>query len=301
MAPPDKHVVLIGFMGAGKSTLGAEVALRLGRPFFDVDDAIERQHGAIWELFAREGEAAFRELEAQFLRDATAHAQPAVIAVGGGAVETRGLLETLDDVLVVHLDVDVETAWGRVRGSRRPLAQDEAEFRLRYERRAPLYSRAAHTTARDADDIVLAAAGVTWNAAPSPGSRTWCPATARRRSSATSTSPASTGWTRNSRSGRACRRCTSSPPAKPRSRCRRSTGCGRSSASTGAGRSSPSAGAPPPTPPASPPPPTCAGSTGRRSRRRSSGRSTRRSAARPRSTCRRARTSSAPSTGRAAP
>jgi|SRR5579884_476942 len=160
MAPPDKHVVLIGFMGAGKSTLGAEVALRLGRPFFDVDDAIERQHGAIWELFAREGEAAFRELEAQFLRDATAHAQPAVIAVGGGAVETRGLLETLDDVLVVHLDVDVETAWGRVRGSRRPLAQDEAEFRLRYERRAPLYSRAAHTTARDADDIVLAAAGV---------------------------------------------------------------------------------------------------------------------------------------------
>jgi 3-dehydroquinate synthetase/shikimate kinase len=159
-SPPDKHVVLIGFMGAGKSTLGVEVALRLGRPFLDIDDEVERQHGAIWEVFAREGEAAFRELEAQFLRDALGHAKPAVIAVGGGAVETRGLLETLDDAVVVHLDVDADTAWQRVEGSSRPLAQDEAEFRRRYDLRAPLYTAAAHAVARDADDIVLAAAGV---------------------------------------------------------------------------------------------------------------------------------------------
>src|SRR5581483_6788441 len=160
MAALDKHLVLIGFMGAGKSTLGAEVALRIGRPFFDVDDEIERRHGAIDELFARDGEAAFRELEAQVLRDVVARAKPAVIAVGGGAVETDGLLETLGDVLVVQLDVDVDTAWQRVRNTRRPLAQDEAEFRARHERRAPLYASAAHARARDADGIVLAAAGI---------------------------------------------------------------------------------------------------------------------------------------------
>ncbi|HZR93355.1 MAG TPA: bifunctional shikimate kinase/3-dehydroquinate synthase [Gaiellaceae bacterium] len=146
-------------MGAGKTTVGAEVARRLGRPFFDVDEEVERAKGPIWELFAREGEAAFRELEARFLREVCSRRQPAVVAVGGGAVETRRLLEELD-ALIVHLQVDVETAWRRVAGSRRPLAQDEMEFRRRYELRAPLYSRVADAAATDADDVVLAAGGV---------------------------------------------------------------------------------------------------------------------------------------------
>ena len=64
----DRHLVLIGFMGAGKSTIGAEVAGRLGRPFHDVDLEVESAHGPIWELFEREGEAAFRELEAAFVQ-----------------------------------------------------------------------------------------------------------------------------------------------------------------------------------------------------------------------------------------
>jgi shikimate kinase / 3-dehydroquinate synthase len=155
----DRHLVLIGFMGAGKSTLGAEVARRLGRPFHDVDDEVERAHGPIWELFQERGEAAFRELEAQFIRDVCSQQEPAVVAVGGGAVETRGLLHDLG-AFAVHLDVDVETAWSRVQGSRRPLAQDQAEFRARFARRAPLYDEVADAKARDAEDIVLAAAGV---------------------------------------------------------------------------------------------------------------------------------------------
>ena len=57
-------------MGAGKSTLGREVAARLGRPFLDVDEEVERAEGPIWELFEQQGEAAFRELEARFLREA---------------------------------------------------------------------------------------------------------------------------------------------------------------------------------------------------------------------------------------
>ncbi len=146
-------------MGAGKTTVGAEVARRLGRPFVDVDEAIEHAEGPIAEIFARRGEGAFREIEARFVHEACARAEPSVVAVGGGAVETPELIGRLD-AFVCHLDVDVGTAWSRVRGSPRPLAQDEAEFRARYERRAPLYSEVADAVARDADEVVLAAGGV---------------------------------------------------------------------------------------------------------------------------------------------
>jgi shikimate kinase / 3-dehydroquinate synthase len=152
-------------MGAGKSTVGREVALRLGRPFYDVDEEVERAEGPIGELFEQRGEAAFRELEARFTRDVAERREPGVIAVGGGAVETRNLLDNLD-VLTVHLDVDVDTAWARVQGSRRPLARDEGEFRRRYERRRPLYEQAADARVEDGDGIILAAGGVTVSAMP---------------------------------------------------------------------------------------------------------------------------------------
>lgn len=154
-----RHLVLVGFMGAGKTTIGAEVAQRLGRPFRDVDGEIESAHGPIWELFEREGEAAFRTIEAAFVRDVCSARESAVVAVGGGAVETRGLLRELD-ALVVFVDVDVDTAWERVQGSRRPLARDESEFRRRYELRRPLYEDVAEAPAEDADGVVLAAAGI---------------------------------------------------------------------------------------------------------------------------------------------
>jgi shikimate kinase / 3-dehydroquinate synthase len=155
----DRHLVLVGFMGAGKTTLGKTVARRLVRPFHDVDREVEEEHGPIPDLFSRRGEAAFRELEAQFVRDICSHREPRVIAVGGGAVETPGLLDSLD-ALVVLLDVDVDEAWRRVRGTRRPLAQDEIEFRRRYDLRRPLYRASADAVADDEDGIVLAAAGV---------------------------------------------------------------------------------------------------------------------------------------------
>ena len=146
-------------MGAGKSTLGPEIARRLGRPFVDVDGEIESGHGAIADLFRERGEAAFREIEARVATDVAARRDPVVVALGGGAVETRDLIER-SGMFVVHLDVDVETAWTRVRGSPRPLAEDEDEFRRRYAQRRPRYAEVAHAVARDADDVVLAAAGV---------------------------------------------------------------------------------------------------------------------------------------------
>jgi shikimate kinase/3-dehydroquinate synthase len=146
-------------MGAGKTTIGREVARRLGRPFRDVDDAIEEAHGSIWDLFTEQGEAAFRELEASFVREASAPGEPSVIAVGGGAVETQRLLEELD-ALVVHLEIDADAAWVRVQGSRRPLAQDEGAFLRRYELRRPLYEAVADAQAEDVDGVLLAAAGI---------------------------------------------------------------------------------------------------------------------------------------------
>src|SRR5262249_20181134 len=106
---------------------------------------------------------AFRELEARFTREVAMRREPSVIAVGGGAVETRDLLDTLD-VLTVYLDVDADEAWARVQGSRRPLARDESEFRDRYERRRPLYEQAADARTEDADGVVLAAGGVSVSA-----------------------------------------------------------------------------------------------------------------------------------------
>jgi shikimate kinase / 3-dehydroquinate synthase len=146
-------------MGARKTTLGKDVARLLRRPFVDVDEAIAAEHGPIADFFATQGEAAFREVEARFVRDAVARHEPTVVAVGGGAVETPDLLRD-ERTTVVHLLVDVEAAWERVRRSSRPLAQDETEFRHRFELRAPLYSEVADATARDVDDLVLAAAGV---------------------------------------------------------------------------------------------------------------------------------------------
>jgi 3-dehydroquinate synthetase/shikimate kinase len=145
-------------MGARKTTLGRDGARVLSRPFVDVDEAITAEHGPVAELFASRGEAAFREIEARVVRDALARPDPAVIALGGGAVETPGLLPD-ERAIVVHLPVDVETAWERVRRSPRPLARDETEFRRRFELRAPLYAEVADATADDVDGLVLAAAG----------------------------------------------------------------------------------------------------------------------------------------------
>jgi 3-dehydroquinate synthetase len=155
----ERHLVLVGFMGAGKSTVGAEVARRLGRPFVDVDAEIERAEGPIAEIFASRGEAAFRELEARYLNEARL-APASVIAVGAGAVERPDLFSGGWIQLVVQLEVDVDTAWERSRDTGRPLAADEGEFRRRFELREPLYAEVAELKVRDADDVVLAAAGI---------------------------------------------------------------------------------------------------------------------------------------------
>jgi shikimate kinase / 3-dehydroquinate synthase len=156
-----KHLALIGFMGAGKSTIGREVAERVGRPLVDLDREIEKRHGPIAHIFEERGEEEFRRLEEQALAEALAGPE-AVIALGGGAVLSSLNRERLEArAFRVFLDVDVETAWERVRGSDRPLAQREEDFRELYASRIPLYLSLGDGTARDADGVLLNALGIT--------------------------------------------------------------------------------------------------------------------------------------------
>jgi shikimate kinase / 3-dehydroquinate synthase len=151
-----KHLALIGFMGAGKSTIGREVAERSARPFVDTDQEIERRHGPIPELFER-GEAEFRRLEERVVAEALA-GPDAVIALGGGAILSEATRERLRaQAFTVWLDVDVDAAWARVRGSDRPLAQREEDFRRLFEARRPLYIDVMDAPAGDSDEAVLAA------------------------------------------------------------------------------------------------------------------------------------------------
>ena len=158
----DRHVALIGFMGAGKSTLGVEIAARLGRRLVDLDREIARSmKQTIPELFEQRGEAQFRILEAQAAIEALEHERPAVLALGGGAVETPRIRRALrEHALTVWVDVDPATAWGRVGGTGRPLARDEESFRALHERRRPLYDECADIKASDVEEVVLAAGGL---------------------------------------------------------------------------------------------------------------------------------------------
>ena len=145
-----RHLALVGFMGAGKTT----VARSLGLPVVETDEHVPV------ELFER-GEAAFRARETEVVREVLGRAQPVVVDLGGGAVTTPAVRDLLRQrATVVWLDVDVDTAWERVRGSDRPLARSYSDFRRLYEERRSLYRDVADTTARDADDVFLAAAGI---------------------------------------------------------------------------------------------------------------------------------------------
>lgn len=82
-----RHLMLIGMMGAGKTAVGAECARRLHRTFMDLDEVVETTTArSVAEIFATDGEAAFRELERIALADACASPVPLVISTGGGAV-----------------------------------------------------------------------------------------------------------------------------------------------------------------------------------------------------------------------
>ncbi|MFN0153705.1 MAG: bifunctional shikimate kinase/3-dehydroquinate synthase [Gaiella sp.] len=157
-----RHIALAGFMGAGKSTLGPVVAERIGRAFRSADAELEARAGrTIAEIFAVDGEAVFRALEEQVVADLLAAGEPAVIELGGGAVTSAATRELLRrSAFTVLVEIGLDEAWRRAEGSGRPLALDSERFAALYEERQPVYEAVADGHARDADGVVLAAAGV---------------------------------------------------------------------------------------------------------------------------------------------
>jgi len=158
-----RHVVLVGFMGSGKTSLGRQLGERLGRPFLDLDAAIEERAGmSIPDLFVERGEAEFRRIEEHAARVGLAAHEQSVVALGGGAVTSAETRDRIREHFVVLCDVDVDLAWRRARGSGRPLARDEQAFRRLYAERQPLYRQVADAVANDPETAALAAAGVHW-------------------------------------------------------------------------------------------------------------------------------------------
>jgi len=156
-------VVLVGFMGSGKSSVGRELARRFGAPFVDVDERIESAAGSpIRELFTREGEQAFREREKAALREVLS-VKGCVIATGGGAFADEGNRVLLRSYApVVYLEAAVETLLERLAGDLgRPLLRDEDREEVVREllsRRVPGY-RTADVTVRTDGRTVEEVAG----------------------------------------------------------------------------------------------------------------------------------------------
>ena len=123
------HLVLVGMMGVGKSTVGRMVAAELDRPLFDSDDMIEERTGrTVREIWVSDGEPAYRLMETDVLLEALQAPEPSVIAAAGGVVlsdHSRAALQGAD-AHVVWLLADVDVLLGRVRaGGHRPLLDDD--------------------------------------------------------------------------------------------------------------------------------------------------------------------------------
>lgn len=144
-----KNIVLIGMMGSGKTTVGRLLAQRLGRELADTDALIEQRTGrSIPDIFAQDGEAAFRTLELELCRE-LAGGQGLVIACGGGLPTQEEAIAALkENGLVFWLNRDPGKTYDSLDVSGRPLAQGGREdFLRRYQERAFVYHRWADNVA----------------------------------------------------------------------------------------------------------------------------------------------------------
>lgn len=167
---PQENIVLVGFMGSGKSTIGRRLAKRLGFQFLDTDHlVVERSGKEIPRIFAEQGEAAFRELETSVL-NSLSHLHRCVIATGGGAVvrETnRAIMRQLG--FVVGLTAAEEIIFERVsRNNKRPLLHTEdprgtlsrllGDRREAYREAAQFVLDTSHLTHDEAVEVIVSEA-----------------------------------------------------------------------------------------------------------------------------------------------
>lgn len=144
-------LVLIGPMAAGKTSVGRIVAEQLNIPFIDTDARIAEQHGAIPDIFASQGEAAFREIEAEAVRSSLLPGLANVVSLGGGAVLSEQTREELRNHRVVLLMTDEETVLARANLEKRPLLrEDPGAWQRILDDRMPLYTELADYTVHTA-------------------------------------------------------------------------------------------------------------------------------------------------------
>lgn len=150
-SPLPSPLILVGFMGSGKSSVGGEMSQRLGWHFCDLDDRIEAAAGLpVARIFRERGEPAFRELERRELQAVlgAARARPTVLALGGGTFAQARNLELIRSAgaCTVFLEVPLDELLVRCAGmTNRPLFRDEASFRQLYIQRLGFYRQAAVT------------------------------------------------------------------------------------------------------------------------------------------------------------
>ncbi len=151
-------IYVVGFMAAGKSTVGRHLAHRLGWNFFDIDDEIEAaEKMAISDIFASRGEPEFRRIEAVILQQHVRwieRGRPSVLALGGGAfVEERNRRLLQDNGISIWLDCPFDIVKRRVaQSSQRPLALDPERFASLYESRREAYCLADLHVTVESDD-----------------------------------------------------------------------------------------------------------------------------------------------------
>ena len=158
----DRRIVIVGFMGCGKTTVAKTLARQLGCNVIDLDSFItEREGRSAAEIIAQDGEPSFRKIETQALGDALENGDPRVISLGGGAwtVAANRALVAQHDCLSVWLDAPFELCWERITTNPktiRPLAPNrETAQRLHESRRASYLLAQLHVNAtKDLADIV---------------------------------------------------------------------------------------------------------------------------------------------------
>jgi len=143
-----ERILITGFMAAGKTTVAALLAHKLGCPMLDLDQFIvEREGRSIHTIIEEEGEARFREIEERALSEALENKQARIIALGGGTwtSERNRSMIARHNALTIWLDVPFELCWQRITGDQalvRPLARDFAQARRLYDSRREQYKLA---------------------------------------------------------------------------------------------------------------------------------------------------------------
>lgn len=141
----SKALVLVGFMGAGKTSAGRIIARELDTEAIDTDQLIEQKFGkSIQDLFSEYGEEGFREREAEIVGDLLDNTNHGVISLGGGSLLSERVQEAVKRHVTVLINVTEHTAWRRASGKGRPLAKNRKRFRELFKERKELYEKHAN-------------------------------------------------------------------------------------------------------------------------------------------------------------